>query len=101
MVAVFFAAFFAAEFFTTFFVTAFFTAAFFRAVFLALFLAAFFDVGCSDACCAAWTAAHRFFVGEIAFLPAALILRRLRLVGSGVAADVAGPPGSMARSSAI
>ena len=83
--------FFAADFFAaTLFVTTFLTATFVRAVVLALFLAAFFDVGCSGACCAAWNAAHRFFVAsEIAFLPAALIFRRLRLVGFGVAAELA------------
>ena len=47
----------------------------------AFFTAAFF------ACFAAWNAAHLLFVAsEIAFLPAALMFRRLGFVGSGVAA---------------
>jgi hypothetical protein len=41
------------------------------------------------------------WASAIAFLPAALIFRRLRVDGSGLAADSAGPPGRMARSSAI
>jgi hypothetical protein len=69
---------------------------------LALFLAAFFGTGCSAVCCAAWNAAHRFFVAaEIAFRPAALIFRRLPLVGSGVAAGSEEPPVNRLRSSAI
>jgi hypothetical protein len=46
--------------------------------------------------------AHLFrCASAIAFLPAALIFRRLRFVGPGVVAGSAGPPESMARSSLI
>src|ERR1035437_9644443 len=47
-------------------------------------------------------AAHLFrCASAMAFLPAALIFRRLRFGASGVAAVSVGPPSSMARSSAI
>src|SRR5450756_891379 len=46
--------------------------------------------------------AHLFrCASAIAFLPAALIFRRLPFLGPGVVAGSAGPPGSMARISAI
>ena len=62
-----------------------------------------FGFGGSGVAASAWTleAAHLLrCASAIAFRPAALIFRRLRLVGSGVAADSAGPD-SMDRSSAI
>ena len=69
------------------FVTAFF-AGLFAAVYVAFAASALFN-------------AQRLLVAsEMAFLPAALIFRRLRFVGSGVVAGSAGPPESMARSSA-
>ncbi|MGO9261359.1 MAG: hypothetical protein ACLQU1_34395 [Bryobacteraceae bacterium] len=72
------------------------------AFFLATFRAALFDGGVSDAAFAAWNAAQRLLVAsEIALLPAALIFRRLRLGGSGVAAGLAGPPDSRDLSSPI
>jgi hypothetical protein len=57
----------------------------------------------ADGSAAFLEAAHLFrCASAIAFLPAALIFRRFRLGGSDVAAvGSAGPPGSMARSSAI
>ena len=65
-------------------------AAFFGAVFV---VAVFFARADFSFCFAAWNAAHLFFVAsEIAFLPAALIFRRLRFGGSGVAAVGLAPP---------
>ena len=60
-----------------------------------------FDVAGAGGSAAFLEAAHRLrCASAIAFLPAALILRRLRVVASGVAALCVEPPGSMARSSA-
>ena len=84
-----------------FFVTVFFAGALFFAGFDAISFG-LSDPGCSafSACLAAWNAAQRFFVAsETAFLPSALIVRRLRFGGFGVAAGLAGPA-SIARSSA-